>query len=62
MREIVVSMTRSAYREYMKKDGGFKDRRQLISYLNKTGGYLGTVVEINVEEDPILKPKAKEEL
>ena len=62
MSEISVTMTRSAYREYMKKDGGFKSRKQLIDYLNQVGGYIGTVVDITVEDDPILKPRAKEEL
>ena len=65
MRDIKVTMTRKAYQQYMKphKDGGggIKNRKELIEYLNKTAGYRGRVVDVAVEADPLLKPKAKDE-
>lgn len=58
---ISVSMSRKAYNLYMKRKDGFKSRKQLIDYLNKTGGYLGTVTDIIVEADPIVVEREDED-
>lgn len=65
MSDITVTMSRAAYAYYLKsrKDGGggCKDKQELIRYLNNTGRYLGNVVDIHVEADPLRKPRAKDE-
>jgi len=54
---ITVTMTRDAYSKYLRpvKEGGagFKDKSQLIKYLNDIGGYLGRVTNVVVEEEQI---------
>ena len=51
MKDIVVTMKKDAYDFYMNCDNPFKDRKQLIEYLNCTGNYLGNVVDIAIEKE-----------
>ena len=51
MKPICIEMTRAAYEYYKNnwKDKGFC-REALIKYLDKAGGYMGTVVDIAITE------------
>ena len=55
MNQVVITMTKAAYNNYMKstKDGGggFKDPTQLVKYLNEAGGYMGEVIGISVDKE-----------
>ena len=55
MKEIVVTMTRAAYEAYMNR-GKLKNKDALIKYLNETGHYLGTVVDVHVEANITRNP------
>lgn len=48
-RHIRVSMTRAAYNSLF-AEGERKIKSHAIEYLNDTGGYLGTVVDIVIED------------
>lgn len=49
MKNITVEMTRTAYEFYKNnwRDDGFC-KESLIKYIDKTGGYMGKVVDINI--------------
>ena len=51
MKNITVEMTRAAFETYKKnwKDKGFS-KEALIKYIDKTGVYLGKVVDITVTD------------
>lgn len=51
MKELTVEMTRAAYEFYKKnwRDDGFS-KEALIKYIDKTGGYMGKVVDITVTD------------
>lgn len=55
MREIVVTMSRAAYDSYMTR-GKLKSKKDLINYLNETGHYMGTVVDVHVEANVARNP------
>lgn len=49
MKYIAVEMTRAAYEAYKRNwhDDGFS-KEALIKYIDKTGGYMGKVVDITI--------------
>lgn len=51
MKNITVEMTRAAYETYKRnwRDDGFS-KEALIKYSDKTGGYMGKVVDITVTD------------
>lgn len=53
MREITVTMSKAAYEFYEQNwnDKGKKrfSKEALIQYIDKTGGYMGTVVDIAID-------------
>ena len=54
--EIVVTMSKRAYDFYTrskKKGGSGLDRKGIISYLDRMGGFIGKVVGISVEDDAV---------
>ena len=55
MKEIVVTMSRAAYDAYMTR-GKLKNNKELVRYLNETGHYMGTVVDVNVEANITRNP------
>ena len=55
MNEIVVTMSRAAYEYYM-THGKLKSKEALIQYLNNTGNYRGTVVDVHVDANIARNP------
>lgn len=55
MNEIVVTMSRAAYENYMTR-GKLKSKEALIQYLNESGHYRGTVVDVHVDADVARNP------
>lgn len=54
--EIVVTMSKRAYDFYTKskkKGGAGLDKKGLIAYLDRMGGFIGKVVGISVEDDAV---------
>ena len=53
MKEITVTMTRAAFETYKSgwsgRDGKFS-KEALVKYVNQTGGYIGRVVDITIED------------
>lgn len=52
MNKIKVTMTRKAF-DILMHDRNIHSPKDICSYLNATGGYLGKVVWIDVDDDPV---------
>lgn len=49
-------MTKAARNVYAKE--GLADNKKLLEYLNNTGHYLGKVVGVSIDGDPVYKVSA----
>ena len=56
MNEIRITMTKAARNVYAKE--GLADNKKLLEYLNNTGHYLGKVVGVSIDGDPVYKVSA----